>query len=229
MSVLWHKAWFDLWQHKGRSLVVVLSLASGLFIVGGIFGMIDQLLSGMDRAHQAVSPAQVNFILRNSVDQVIVDDLATLPGVQEIDPINQVSVRYKVFADDPWSIGTLVERPDYEDQALDVIELKEGTYPQDGKLAVERLTSANFDIVMDSLVIFNVNGNQLFFPVAGKIRHPFIQPPLFGGQAHFFADAASLEEFGIPAGRFMQLLIRTDLGGQRPCASDCFGCTHPPG
>ena len=210
MNVLWYKAWFDLWQHKGRSLVVVLSLTAGLFTVGGIFGMIDQLLSGMDRAHQAVSPAQANFILRNPVDQAIVDDLATLAGVEEIDPINQVSVRYKVFADDPWSIGTLVERPDYDNQKLDVIELKEGAYPQDDKLAVERLTSAYFGIDMDHLIIFNANGEQLFYPIAGKIRHPFVQPPLFGGQAHFFADADSLEEFGIPTGKFLQLLVRTD-------------------
>lgn len=223
MSVLWHKVWFDLWQHKGRSLVVVLSLASGLFTVGGIFGMIDQLLSGMDRAHQAVSPAQLNFILRNPVDQVIVDELADLPGVQEIDPINQVSVRYKVLADDPWSIGTLVERPNYEVQALDVIELKEGAFPEDDRLAVERLTSDYFGIAEDSLVAFNVNGEQLFFPVDGKIRHPFIQPPLFGGQAHFFANAATLEKFGIPAGLFLQLLIRTDSQDEarvREIASD---------
>jgi putative ABC transport system permease protein len=210
LNVLWNKAWFDLWQHKGRSLVVILSLAAGLFIVGGIFGMIDQLLSGMDRAHQAVSPAQANIILRNPVDQAIVDDLATLAGVEEIDPINQVSVRYKVFADDPWSIGTLVERPNYDNQKLDVIELKEGAYPEDDMLAVERLTSAYFGIDMDNLVIFNVNGEQLFYPIAGKIRHPFVQPPLFGGQAHFFANAASLEKFGIPAGNFLQLLVRTD-------------------
>jgi putative ABC transport system permease protein len=42
------------------------------------------------------------------------------------------------------------------------------------------------------------------------IRHPFVQPPLFGGQAHFFVDEAGLERFGIPAGVYGQLLVQID-------------------
>ena len=51
MSVLWHKLWSDLWQEKGRTALAVLSIAAGVFAVGAIFGMIDQLESGMDEAH----------------------------------------------------------------------------------------------------------------------------------------------------------------------------------
>jgi putative ABC transport system permease protein len=37
-----------------------------------------------------------------------------------------------------------------------------------------------------------------------------VQPPLFGGQAHFFTDAAGLAAFGIPEGYYGQLLVRVE-------------------
>ena len=45
MSVLWDKVWFDFWQHKARTLLAVLSIAAGVFAIGTIFGLVDQLLS----------------------------------------------------------------------------------------------------------------------------------------------------------------------------------------
>ena len=49
MSVIWHKVWFDLWSNKIRTMLAVLSIAVGVFAIGAVFGMVDQLLSGMDR------------------------------------------------------------------------------------------------------------------------------------------------------------------------------------
>ena len=50
MSVLWHKLWFDLWERKTRTLLVIISVAAGVFSIGTIFGMNDQLIRGMDSA-----------------------------------------------------------------------------------------------------------------------------------------------------------------------------------
>ena len=56
MGVIWHKVWFDLWHNKGLTSLAVLSIAVGVFAIGAIFGMIDQLLPGMDRSHPASRP-----------------------------------------------------------------------------------------------------------------------------------------------------------------------------
>jgi putative ABC transport system permease protein len=68
MGVIWHKVWFDLWKSRGRTLLVILSIASGVFAIGGIFGMVDLLISGMDASHREVNPSHINIILRNFVD-----------------------------------------------------------------------------------------------------------------------------------------------------------------
>lgn len=211
MSVLWRKVVFDLWSNKARTLLAVISIAAGLITVGGIFGLLDQLLSSMDAAHRAVQPSHVNIILRDYVDQAAVDDLKQTPGVAGIDPINQISVRYKLAADDAeWKIGTLVERPDYNNQTYDTLELKGGQWPSGLALGVERLTSEQWGVAPGDTVILEVDGEAREFGIDGLVRHPFVQPPPFGGQAHFFAGAAGLTEFGVPEGRFGQLLVRVD-------------------
>ncbi len=208
MGVLWHKVRYDLFRHKGRTLLAVFSIAVGVFAIGAIFGMVDQMLKGMDQAHQAVFPSYVNLILRIPIDQETIDSLKEIPGVEDIDPVNQLSVRYKKEPEDAWEIGTLMMRPDYESQVYDQIALKEGDWPSEGEIAVERLTSQEWGFDIGSEVIFDVSGEEEAFLISGLIRHPFVQPPAFGGQAHFFTDSAGMADFGIPEGRFMQLLVR---------------------
>jgi putative ABC transport system permease protein len=69
MSVIWQKVWSDLWDNKVRTILAVLSIAVGVFAVGVTFGMADQMLSGMDKAHQAVSPSHINMFLNQYVDR----------------------------------------------------------------------------------------------------------------------------------------------------------------
>lgn len=215
MNSLWDKVWSDLWRDKGRTALAVLSIAAGVFAIGAIFGMIDQLVTGMDEAHQAVSPSHVNIILRDFVDQETVDRLKNVPGVLDIDPVNQLSVRYKIDPGAAWELGTLVMRPDYSHQRLDLLEFVSGEWPGAGEttvssLGIERLSGQYFGLEPGDEVILEVGDDELIFSIIGQIRHPFVQPPQFGGQAHFFTDAAGLTRFGIPEGSFGQLLVQVE-------------------
>ena len=210
MSVLWHKVWFDLWHHKGRTLLAILSVAAGVFAVGAILGLVDQLLTGMDGAHRAVMPSHVNVILRTYVPDEVADRLTEIDGVAGVDPVNQISVRYKVRPEDEWELGTLVMRPDYENQTYDLVVLKEGQWPQDPEIGIERLSGQYLGLGIGDQVLLEVDREQRAFAISGQIRHPFVEPPLFGGQAHFFTDAAGLAAFGIPEGLYGQLLVQVE-------------------
>src|SRR6185503_10861140 len=116
MSVIWNKVWFDLWSNKARTLLAVLSIAVGVFAIGAVFGMVDQLLSGMDRAHQAVVPSHVFMALTERIDRDIADHLKDIEGVEDIEVLNEVGVRYKVKPEDEWRAARLIMRDDYDDQ-----------------------------------------------------------------------------------------------------------------
>lgn len=209
MGVLWDKVWFDLWQRKARTLLAVLSIAAGVFAIGTMFGLADQMLSGMDAAHRSVDPSHLNLILRRPIDRETAEALTDIPGVVGVEPLNIATVRYKTSPDQPtWQAATVVARDDYERQIFDRLELKEGVWPADKEVAVERITSAYYGIDIGDELIFEVDGTDRAFPVTGKIRHPFVPPPQFGGNAYFFVDQSMMPRFGFPEGQFVQLLVQ---------------------
>jgi putative ABC transport system permease protein len=210
MGVIWHKVWFDLWSNKVRTLLAVLSIAAGVFAVGTILGMVDQLLSGMDQSHQAVFPSHINIFLSERIDRDTAIYLKRVKGVEDIEVLNQATVRYKINPEDEWERGALVMRDDYENQKYDIVQLKEGQWPEKDGIGIERLSSQYYHIDIGDKVIFELEKTDRALPITGKIRHPFVPPPQFGGDASFFVDGQGLERFGIPEGEFSQLLIRVE-------------------
>ena len=207
MSVIWSKVWLDLWQNKIRTLLAVLSIAAGVFAIGATFGMADQMLSGMDAAHQATSPAHIQ-LFTSGVNENQVSSFKNMDGVEDIDLANFRTIRYKTRPEDEWDTGWLIMREDYEAQKYDRYQLKDGVWPKNKGLAIERLSSQHYELDHGDEVIFEANKREKVFSIIGKARHPFVPPPQFGGPAVFFADAAGLERFGIPDGEFNQILVR---------------------
>lgn len=208
MNVIWHKVWFDLWHNKGRTIMAVLSIAVGVFAIGAIFGMVDQLLPGMDRAHQASQPSHISLTLSDRINRNMANRLANIAGVEDIEVANTVSIRYKLRPDDDWQAGFLQMRADYDEQKYDVLRLEAGSWPDNGNLAVERLSSQAFGLNVGDKVIFELDKTDRALPIAGQVRSAFVHPPQFGGPAVFYTDAEGLERFNIPAGEFGVLLVR---------------------
>ena len=92
MSVIWYKVLSDLWDNKARTLLATLSIATGVFAVGATFGMVDQMLAGMDAAHQAVYPAHIMVFLQDDIDRDVATRLKKVDGVVDIEAANQVGV-----------------------------------------------------------------------------------------------------------------------------------------
>jgi len=211
MGVLLDKVWFDLWHRKARTLLAVISIAAGVFAVGAMFGLTDQMLSGMDAAHRAVNPSHLNIILRRPIDRATAEALTDIPGIVDVEPMNLRTMRYKTSPDETeWQAATVVARDDFEHQIFDYLTLTAGEWPSDKHIAVERITSSYYGIDLGDEIIFEVDGTDRAYPVAGLIRHPFVPPPQFGGNAYFFVDSEMMARFGLPEGQFVQLLVQVE-------------------
>lgn len=208
MSVIWYKVWFDLWQRKGRTALAVLSIAAGVFAVGTIFGMVDQLLSTMDVSHVATNPSHINVVLGQRVEQATAEALLRIPGVTGIEVLNITNTRYKTSPGGEWHSATIVMRNDFAAQQFDHLTLVAGHWPDKQSIAVERLSSAAFDIQMGDEIILELEGTDRSFPVEGMIRHPFVPPPDFGGDTYLMVNEDIMARFGIPRGRFNQILVQ---------------------
>lgn len=210
LNVIWYKVWFDLWHNKVRTFLAILSIAAGVFAVGSFFGMVDELLDGMDKAHQDVYPSHIHMILYDLVDQQTIDGLKNIKGVADIEPGNRISVQFKTRPDEDWEAGLMMMRDDYNAQRYDILPLKAGDWPHNREIGIERMSQEYFRINLGDKLMFKLDGADRIFSVNGKLRHPFVLPPVYGGPAYFFADAREMERFGVPRGYFRELYVRVE-------------------
>lgn len=207
-SNLWQKVSADLLTHKSRTVLAISSIAIGLFVIGTLLGMMDLQLGSMDNAHRQSQPSHINLILKQDADIAVAESIKNLDGVADIDTLTQFTVQFKTPQSAQWQTGTVLFRGDYQDQQYDRMTLLSGNFPREKTIAVERL-SARFAGLNtgDNIEFSTANGTEKL-AIDGIIRHPFVKPPAFGGQLHFFIAPELATAFGIPARTFRQLLVQ---------------------
>ena len=205
---LWPKVSADLLMHKSRSVLAISSIAIGLFVVGTLLGMMELQLDSMDNAHQQSQPSHINLILKQDADFSVAEPLKNLDGVADIDSLTQFTAQYKTPKSAQWQTGTVIFRPDYKAQTYDRMTLVSGVFPQKKSMAIERLSARYAGINNgDALEFATATGSETFV-INGVLGHPFVKPPTFGGQLHFFIAPELAPLFGIPAHSFRQLLVQ---------------------
>ncbi len=207
MNVIWYKVFYDLWRNKVRTLLTALSIGAGVFAIGAMFGLSDQMLPTMDRAHQAVKPSHISMSMTKPIDRATADGLRHIKGVEGVQAYNQVTVKYKLHPQDDWKQGIVEMRDDYDAQQYQVVQLKEGHWPSGGDLGIERLAAQHLMLGVGDRVIMKIGNSERSFKISGKIRHPFVPPPDFIDLLWFFTDGNGMERFDIPAGKFNSLFI----------------------
>lgn len=208
MNSIWTKIKADLLLHPARTLLAITSIAIGIFVVGTLLGMMDLELSQMDAAHRQSSPSHISLILRKDVPLDSIKAIQSVPDVAAVDTLTQFTVRYKTPNNADWQLGTIVFRNDYKQQRYDQLTLLSGAWPKANNLAVERLSMKAASLKTDDSIQFETTNGAVTMPIGGVIRHPFVKPPKFGGQLHFFIDAAIAPIFGIPENSFRQILVQ---------------------
>ncbi len=208
MNTLWHKVWADLWLSKSRSALAIVSIAIGVFAVGTLFGMIDLLLTKMDDAHRQSQPSHINLILRSDADLKLLETIKALPEVARIDTLTPLTVNFRRPGETDWRLATLIFRPDYSNQQLDKTALASGNWPTIGRIAVENLTAQNDSLNAGDSIEFQTEHGAQTLSIEGIVRHPFVKPPKFGGQPHFFASSSDAASFGVTQHSFRQLLVQ---------------------
>lgn len=114
----WHKVLSDLWSNKIRTLLVVLSIAVGIFSVGYVSSTFSILLGDMEKEYLATNPSSGFIITEDSFDQDFAYTLKKVPGVAEAEArsMNDVFVMTK----DGKKINCLVTAIDaFEDMKID--------------------------------------------------------------------------------------------------------------
>src|SRR3990172_10301019 len=191
MSVLWYKVWSDLWNNKTRTVLAVLSIASGVFATGMMFGMSDLLTTNLDESHRAVMPPHLDVYLSSPVDRDTLLALQDVPGVEGVDPYNAVSILYRLDPQSEWRQGVILMRDDFEAQKYELVQLRDGGWPEKNELGVERMAAQFLGVGIGDRITIKIADTQKTLPIDRPQPHsPDLNPPAPPPPFHFKRENA---------------------------------------
>ncbi len=194
----WRKVFADVWSNKTRTILVVLSIAVGVFAIGAIAGANALLTREMTAAYLAVNPADIT-IYPDAFDDDLVRTVRRIPGVADAVGSRAVSVRVQT-GPDQWRDMTIYIVSDFRDMRINKVYPVEGAWPPSSReLLVERaslpLTGAQ---IGDTITIRLFDETLRRMRIAGTVATPNLVPAALTNQTYAFATFETLEWLGQP-------------------------------
>jgi len=200
MRTAFRKVWRDLWNNKGRTLLVVLSIAVGVLALGMITASNNLMTRQMVVAQVASHPSNVAMSLGGQIDEQTIKSLARLPGIGEAEGLAVFGLRWKPTLEAEWQQATIIALDDYDRQLFDVVELRTGAWPASGAVDVEFNHVGPYSVPgLGGTLYFEVNDRPKPFTVNGTLRDPQQAPPPFTEQATFYVTRDTLVQLGGPS------------------------------
>ncbi len=210
MRIALRKVWRDLWRNKGRTLLIVLSIAIGVLALGMTGGSNTLLKEAMTTAHAESNPSNALLYLGGFVDEATINSLSRIEGITGIEGYAEVGIRWKANLEDDWEDGNFIVLRDYQSQGYDQLQLQQGAWPNGRLVGVENNHIAGMGAPgYGETVYFDINERARPVTVGGVVRDPFQFPPPFGFSAAFYGDQYSLNEIAGISG-FNRLRLTVD-------------------
>ena len=203
LSLRWKKAFRDLWWEKTRTLLVILSIAIGLFTFGVIIGARNLVTSELPVRYNAVHPAAATIHVSPAApfNDALVASVTHVPGVGAADGRFAATVRYRDAAGQ-WRDLKLYALDDYEAGQVDVVHPWQGAWPPpDHAILLERNSLPQMGLAAgDDLWLETADGHARRLPIAGLTHDMNQAPAQVTGIPYGYVSGPTLEWLGLPPG-----------------------------
>jgi putative ABC transport system permease protein len=133
----WSKVLSDLWDSKFRTILVVASIAVGVFAIGVIASAYAILTVDINLSFATVNPANVE-IWTDPFDDDFIRIIERVPGVEDVEGRRILGVRTSLDGVD-WQSQSLLAAEDFETMKTNLLATIDGTqYPNRGELIVSK-------------------------------------------------------------------------------------------
>lgn len=213
LSPRWRKVSRDLVIHWFRTLLVVISIAVGIFAIAVVMGGRGILLREFDSSY-ALSAAPTVTFYTGPFDEHLTRRVAAMSEVRAAEGRRQVGVRY-MRGRDPggttagWNSLRIVAIRDFAHQSVQRIVPEDVASwpPRPGEIVLERsVKQVESFKIGDMVTVETGGGTRLELRVAGFAHDINTVPAKFTGTITGFIDFASLGDFDEPA-EFNQIAI----------------------
>lgn len=172
MKPRWRKVWHDLIDNVGRTLLVVFSIAVGVFSIGVIAGAYEIISNDMSASYAANVPSNVELRMEDFGDEV----LTTIRNDRSIDLAEArrvFNIRVRVTGTSKWTTLDMVAFDDFEANTVNLLNPIEGAgVPAKREVLLEQdaLTDLKGAEVGQPLEFQLPDGSIKTMPVAGIVQ-----------------------------------------------------------
>src|SRR5512136_299549 len=135
----WIKVYRDLWNNRSRTILIILSIAAGVFSIG-LIGMAQQTLTeSLSKQYADMRPADAIIQTEPMLDDDFVESIRNVRGVEEAEGRRSLAMRISLDGNgETWRDLSLYALADYDDQRLFYVREQDGTWPpKKGEILLE--------------------------------------------------------------------------------------------
>ena len=171
MKPRWRKVFHDLLDNKGRTLLVVLSIAVGVFSIGVIAGAYQIISNDMSASYSANKPANVEMRMTD-FDEDRLEMIHNQRGVEDAEGRRVFNMRVRVPGTEKWTTLDMVAFEDFDRNAINLLTPIEGaTLPQKREVLLEQNVLQHIDTGLGGVLEFQLpDGSTKTLPVVGIVQ-----------------------------------------------------------
>ncbi len=206
----WIKVYRDLWINRSRTVLIILSIAVGVFAIG-LIGMSQlTLLESLNEQYMDMRPADAILLTEPMLDEDFVEGIRNLHGVEDAEGRRYLPLRISLDGKgETWRDLTLYALQDYEDQRLLLVQQQDGIYPPEkGQVLLERASMTYIGAEPgDQILVKTSDGRQFHLNVTGRVHDLYRIPPVLEGWIYGYVDMSTFRWMGEDEG-YNELYVR---------------------
>lgn len=196
----WRKVLRDLWSNKSRTVLVVLSIAVGIFAIGVVSGSQGVLIRDLNGSYAATNPASGTVFTGDTFGDKVVEVVESMRDVELAQGVSDVSVRFKLKPDDEWRDMQLRAYQDYDTIKIAKFNPEQGRpEPSDKTLVLERTALDWMGAAVGDTIIVKptaTKAKERLMTIVGTVHSQDQAPAVISGQATAFITRNTLEWLG---------------------------------
>jgi putative ABC transport system permease protein len=199
MKPRWRKVVHDLVDNWGRTLLVVFSIAVGVFSIGVIAGAYQIISNDMSVSYAANKPANIEMRMTD-FDEDILDILLNQRLVETAEARRVFNMRVRVPGTEKWTTLDMTAFESFEDNTINLLKPIEGAaIPGRREVILERDALEELNVPVGGLLEFELpDGSTKTMPVMGVVQDTAAGAGDFLADSFAYVTVDTLQYLGQP-------------------------------
>jgi putative ABC transport system permease protein len=199
MKPRWQKVFHDLIDNKGRTLLVVFSIAVGVFSIGVIAGAYQIISNDMSISYSANHPANIEMRMSN-FDEDILASIRNQNKVQDAQARRVFNIRVRVPGTEKWTTLDMTALNDFEKNTINLLTPIEGEMiPGKREVLLEQAALQRVNVGLGDMLEFQLpDGSVRTLPVVGLVQDTASGAGDFLASPSAYINTQTLQYLGHP-------------------------------